>query len=478
LAVEPGTTELDPDNLLELDTILSVCGGLVILNAEDDRVCLIHYTTQRYLDCIPDREFPHVQSQITTICITYLLFDAFSPSRLSTLDNSLFLPAPLTHHLLNYALNYGLVHARGQPESNIKDIILAFLAQRSRWLGLWNRVYYYNKIPELATNLWIAAFFDLREIAGHLIVAEGLDVGAVYAASVNGHAEMVGILIGAGAQVNSFGGYHGTALQVAALTGNEDMVRLLLKSGADVNMQTKRHNSALYEASRRGYETIVRLLTENGADVNIQTEEHGTALQMASHGGHQEIVRLLITNGADVNIQSKEQLTGTALQMASIEGHQEIIRMLIENGADVNFQTKERGSALYGASLTQNDAAVALLIKHGADVNAKGPDGTALQVASADGNEKIVRLLLANGANVDVEGPNGTALQAALSERHTHIVRLLVKYGADVKKTSQSQRGDDFTLLLIPHAVPPNSWHQSGNLLRQKSVLHRRTSWS
>ncbi|KAJ6531019.1 ankyrin repeat-containing domain protein [Mycena capillaripes] len=486
LAVEPGTTELDLDNFLDLDTILSVCEGLVIFNAEDDRVCLIHYTAQSYLNSIQARDFPHAQSQITTTCITYLLFDAFSPHLHSTLDNALFLPTPSTHHLLNYALNYGLVHARGQPEFDSKDLILAFLARRSTWLSLWNRVYYYNKIPELATKLWIAAFFDLRQIAGHLLIEEGPDAGAIYAASVNRHADMVGMLTGAGVQVNALGGYHGTALQVAALAGDENMARLLIRSGADVNIQTKRHNNALYEASRRGYEAIVRLLIDNGADVNIQTEEHGTALQMASHGGHQEIVRLLLANGADVNTQSKEQLSGTALQMASIEGHQEIIRMLIENGAHVNFQTKERGSALYGASLMQNDEAVALLIEHGADVDAKGPDGTALQVAAADGNEKIVRLLLANGANVNTEGPNGTALQAAMSEGHDNIVHLLVEHGAGLKKysspkiSSRFQEYGDFAHLLIKHAVPPSSWHQSGNLLfkPQKLVQYRRTSWS
>ncbi|KAJ7879052.1 ankyrin repeat-containing domain protein [Mycena olivaceomarginata] len=482
LAVEAGTTELDPENVLDMDTILSVCEGLVIVNAEDDRVRLIHYTTQSYLEGIQAKVFPRAQTEITSACITYLLFDAFAPSRHPTLDDSLFLPTPSTNPLLNYALNYGLVHAHGQPESTITDEISAFLSQRSRWLGLWNRVYYYNKIPESATKLWIAAFFDLREITRYLIAEEGLDHEAVYAAAVNGHAGMVEILIGAGAQVDSLGGYHGTALQVAALTGNEAMVRVLINSGADVNIQTERHNSAIYEASRRGYEPIVRLLIQNGADANIQTAEHGTALQMASHGGHQEIVRLLISNGADVNLQSKEQFTGTGctpLQLASVEGHQEIILMLIENGADVNFQTNERGSALYGASLMQNDAAVALLIQHGADVNAKGPDGTPLQVASADGNEKMVRLLLANDAKVNAVGPNGTALQAAALWGHHNIVRILVDHDEHARKCEAfrtfQRPHDSFTASVIKHTVV---LPKSNLLTSRRLVQHRRTSWS
>ncbi|KAJ7706788.1 hypothetical protein B0H17DRAFT_918495, partial [Mycena rosella] len=49
LAVEPGATDLDPDNLLDIDMILSVCAGLVVINQADKRLRLIHYTTQNYL---------------------------------------------------------------------------------------------------------------------------------------------------------------------------------------------------------------------------------------------------------------------------------------------------------------------------------------------------------------------------------------------------------------------------------------------
>ncbi|KAJ7137982.1 hypothetical protein C8R44DRAFT_606821, partial [Mycena epipterygia] len=74
LAVEQRTTKLDPDNLLDIDTILSVCAGLVMVNEEDNLVRLIHYTTQVYLDGIQPREFPQAQTEITMACITYISF--------------------------------------------------------------------------------------------------------------------------------------------------------------------------------------------------------------------------------------------------------------------------------------------------------------------------------------------------------------------------------------------------------------------
>ncbi|KAJ6563577.1 hypothetical protein DFH09DRAFT_1476179 [Mycena vulgaris] len=77
LAVEPGTTALDPDNLLDMDIVLSVCAGLIIVDQVDGIVRLIHYTTQRYLDRIQASHFPSAQTDITAACMTYLSFQTF-----------------------------------------------------------------------------------------------------------------------------------------------------------------------------------------------------------------------------------------------------------------------------------------------------------------------------------------------------------------------------------------------------------------
>ncbi|KAJ7080051.1 hypothetical protein C8R44DRAFT_576227, partial [Mycena epipterygia] len=77
LSVEEGATELNAENILDTETILSVCTGLVIINKEDNKVRLIHHTIQDYLERILDHEFPRARNKITTTCITYLLFEAF-----------------------------------------------------------------------------------------------------------------------------------------------------------------------------------------------------------------------------------------------------------------------------------------------------------------------------------------------------------------------------------------------------------------
>ncbi|KAJ7094767.1 hypothetical protein C8R44DRAFT_645244, partial [Mycena epipterygia] len=100
LAVEEGTTELDADNLLDTETILSVCAGLIIINEKDNKIRLIHYTIQDYLERIQGQEFPHAHNKITATCITYLLFDTFPRHNIGAARCKYLFS---THPLLEYA---------------------------------------------------------------------------------------------------------------------------------------------------------------------------------------------------------------------------------------------------------------------------------------------------------------------------------------------------------------------------------------
>ncbi|KAJ7798406.1 hypothetical protein B0H14DRAFT_33850 [Mycena olivaceomarginata] len=63
LAIEPAATSLDPERRTDMDIILSVCAGLVVVNEADKKVRLIHYSTQTYLQSIQDTFFPHAQCE-------------------------------------------------------------------------------------------------------------------------------------------------------------------------------------------------------------------------------------------------------------------------------------------------------------------------------------------------------------------------------------------------------------------------------
>jgi ankyrin repeat protein len=60
----------------------------------------------------------------------------------------------------------------------------------------------------------------------------------------------------------------GNAIQAASIEGHEQIVKLLLNQGADVNAQGGLFGNALQAALEGGHEQIVKLLLNRGADVN------------------------------------------------------------------------------------------------------------------------------------------------------------------------------------------------------------------
>jgi hypothetical protein len=86
LAVEEGASELDEENLPEVNDIVSVCAGLVAIDKESDIIRLVHYTAQEYLERAQTSLFPYAEADITRICVTYLSFDVFTAGFSLTAD--------------------------------------------------------------------------------------------------------------------------------------------------------------------------------------------------------------------------------------------------------------------------------------------------------------------------------------------------------------------------------------------------------
>ncbi len=96
-----------------------------------------------------------------------------------------------------------------------------------------------------------------------------------------------------------------TALMNAAIEGHSDIVQVLLNRDADVNMKDDGGWTALMRAAQGGpttikedHNAIVRLLLAKGADVNVRSTNGMTALHLAEYHGHTEIVQLLKKAGA------------------------------------------------------------------------------------------------------------------------------------------------------------------------------------
>ncbi|KAJ7742082.1 ankyrin repeat-containing domain protein [Mycena metata] len=467
LAIKPGARCLDEDYLLNIETVLAVCAGLVIVDKESSVVRLVHYTTQQYLDSIQAVLFPDAQTEITHTLLTFLAFDKYPHTYWKPWD----LP-PLAEYS-----QYCLAHAAGQPEAQLREILLKFLDGAFQWIDrmngryqMWNSMpWNYADFPWKPSALWIAVATGLVEttrlllevgplqqnsvdrdiiVASHyghevivsLLLEKGADVNAagglygstLQAAIAEGHPEIVDILLEKGADVNAVGGHYGSALHAAAYNGHTEIVDILLKQGADVNATGGWDGSALQAAAAEGHTKIVSLLLEEGADVNAAGGYFGSGLQVAAYNGHTKIVDILVEKGADVN--GERGFYGSALQAATAYGHIEIVEILLEKGADVNVADGRNGSILQAAAAGGYTKIVSMLLEKGADVNAVGGYyGNALQAAAHRGHTKVVDILLEKGADVNAAGGYyGSALQAAVARDYTKIVNILLENGADI----------------------------------------------
>jgi hypothetical protein len=78
LAVEIGDTEIDEDNILEAEQLLTICAGLVTIDGQSDSVRFIHYTTQEYLQRNQQTWLPHAEIEIARSCTAYLSIDGLA----------------------------------------------------------------------------------------------------------------------------------------------------------------------------------------------------------------------------------------------------------------------------------------------------------------------------------------------------------------------------------------------------------------
>ena len=148
-------------------------------------------------------------------------------------------------------------------------------------------------------------------------------------------ADIVKILLDAGANIHESAFLEDTPLAFAASEGNLEIVKLLLLFGANPNHGG--YNSPLHKAASIGYTNIVKTLIEEGADVNYCDLSGITPLMCAVQGGNLSITKILINAGTDVNAIDEDGKV--ALNHAASYGYQEIFDYLFPISS--NLEQKE-----------------------------------------------------------------------------------------------------------------------------------------
>lgn len=482
LAVELGARNLDPDNVVTIVELLSLCAGLVIQDEESKTVRFVHYTTQEYFSRNPEHLLRNPHRILSDICVSYLGIDDFMAAGYrEDADNQRLSSHIHRYPFLKYAAAHWEDHAKAALPFTNDD-------EKSQTSALELRLLRHHELMESyfrARGQWHSEYYTLLEV--HEFKFER-KTGMQYAAA-RGNFEQVSILLKAGLDPND-SRYGTTALIEAAQGHHESVLRLLIEAKANVNfqamdsahtaltialgMEARWINLSLSRSSQeenhpepRAHEPTVSLLLDAGADPEHGTQdcENLTPLMHASKHGMETIVARLCKAGADVNRRGGDDMCNnggqTALHVAASNGHEGIVQQLLQLGCDPDpVDNCDQSPAAYAAEGEHWMAVQFLLGADTVDFGRKTSDGdTILELAcrSKDCPDALIQRLL-QLTSPGCLNVSGRPLICAAGANKESAVKMLLEAGADPNLTDQK---GDTALHAVARLDSPNSEHVS-----------------
>lgn len=232
-----------------------------------------------------------------------------------------------------------------------------------------------------------------------------------------------------------------TTLHECARLDRAELVTVLLQAGANINAVKSGDWTPLMLASNRGYTRTVTELLHHGANTSLRNRDGASALHLASRSGNPACVRVLLAHGADVKAVCRNGRT--VLHAAVRAGCAETVRMLVCAGV-------ERDAPDVGGMSAAHEAACVGVWKCLREVAYDGMwDGDCggldvLHHAAVGGHAECAGELLrdlrrAGGLDVirarvqAIEATGKNALTLALLNRHADVARVLIGFGARVQ---------------------------------------------
>lgn len=270
---------------------------------------------------------------------------------------------------------------------------------------------------------------------------------------------------GTGVNVQDSGGY--SALHHACLNGHMDIVKLLLSHEASPNLPDMRGSSPLHLAAWAGEEEIVKMLLGHPyrpANPNSQTIEKETPLHCAAQHGHTGALSLLLAHEADPNMRNTRGETPMDLAcqygrlqavQILIRAHPELIapftRQAIENQQN---RTSRHSSPLphSGSMSTPSPSSPSVMSTSPSTPTRCVFAHSCLHLASRNGHKQVVETLLQAGVYVNLLTASGSALHEAALCGKESVVKTLLKAGIDLNATDSEDR----TVLDILKEFPPH----------------------
>jgi len=352
LAVEIESMDYNSDDAPLIQTVLSCCQGLVVMDKEGSTVQLIHSTLREYL--VNHRTlFQSPHSTIAETCLIYLNSQQIMALTDSRDQSDQHLP------FLEYSALYWGAHIKNQLTDVGKELALKLFSRYKCHIsirpllenmpngGPLHSIVGFRKF----TGLHFASIFRLVEIANALIMMDCVDINGVdetgttslLLAAMNGHEAVVELLLGH-EDINPDGPDNSgrTPISWAARNGHETVVKLLLgREGINPDRPDNRGQTPISRAAENGHEAVVKLLLGR-EDVNPDKPDgfYGqTPISWAAENGHAAVVKLLLER-KDVNPDRPDSHGRTPVSWAAKNGHKAVVQ-LFHGSEDANSDSPD-----------------------------------------------------------------------------------------------------------------------------------------
>ncbi|CAG9578217.1 unnamed protein product [Danaus chrysippus] len=240
-----------------------------------------------------------------------------------------------------------------------------------------------------------------------------------------------------------------TPLQLAAEGGHADVVRVLVRAGASCTEENKAGLTAVHLAAEHGHTNVLDVMRSTNT-LRISSKKLGlTPLHIAAYYGQAETVRELLSHvpgtvksDAPTGVSLVPILGAesglTPLHLAAYNGNENVVRLLLNSaGVQVDAATNENGyNPLHLACFGGHMSIVGLLLSRSAELlqSTDRHGKTGLHIASTHGHYQMVEVLLGQGAEINATDKNGwTPLHCAAKAGHLNVVKLLCESGASPK---------------------------------------------
>ena len=449
-AVEENDLSLAEEALPDADSLLSVCGGLIVVD-DSEVVRFIHFTAQQYFNRASHSELSSAHAYLTTVCITYLSFPVFASGACgdSSYEECDRLQERLEENvILGYAAKHWGDHVREccDVDPTIHAMARKFLTRKANVScateaahheRLWRRLpRCLRHAPRDVTDLHIAAAFGLEKMTKELL-EQGACVDAhdsqahtpLYNASTNGHVNTIKCLLEAIAisDPESTDRHRYNAMKQAAVAGHEPATRFLLNKG----VSSYDMRDVVFKVAGEGHSDVLRILLESLKD-DDKASCMGSAIIRASTYRHETSVRLLLEQGKGIEINDIQPYLSEAIFKALETRDSVIVQMLLKYGANIEAVNAQGDRPIHHQSLWSfpDDDWISFkyLLDKGADVNIYGSDKkTPLMTASRLGWTDLLEQLLDHGADTLAKDKvfNRTSVEWAAIEGHPHVVKML-----------------------------------------------------